>query len=458
MAERALANESLASADLAALRRQMDEAKARRLQPHYIQTAFTDAFRRLGGRIARREKGRYEITHVPAAIRQAAVGPVATKYERVTFDVDAIDVDTSPLRGDLLAPGHPLHDTVADLTIGTWARSLELGTTLVSAGIDEPRLLVGVVQEVVDATGASVAKRFGYAFVAPDGTATPAGPAPYLDCVAAPDTDYTHKAREADWLTEAEQRATTWIIEHQLPEYLAEVTARRTAEVDRATQAVKDRLNAEINRLSTEAPAAQEKEQLGQKVRESADSLTRKATDLEARLTQRLIVLAKQGHMTTKPPRVVASALVLPLDAVDSELPADVPMHAVATKDVERRGVEAVLRAETALERRPEEQAFNNPGYDILSTEKDGNTIRIEVKARIQGADDFFVTHNEVLVGKNSAPHYRLALVSVSADGAEHDQLRYVLDPFVTTDLGGLDATGVRIDWHKTWAKGTAPQ
>jgi superfamily II DNA or RNA helicase len=458
MAERALANESLASADLAALRRQMDEAKARRLQPHYIAAAFTEAFRRLGGRIARREKGRYEITHVPAPIRQAAIGPVATRYERVTFDLDGVDIDTSPVRADLLAPGHPLHDTVTDLTAGTWAHSLETGTTLVSATIDEPRLLVGVVEQVVDATGTSVAKRFGYAFVAPDGTASPAGPAPYLDCVAAPDIDYTRATRNADWLADAEQKATSWIIEHQLPQYLAEVTTRRTAEITRATQAVKDRLNAEINRLSTEALAAQEKEQLGQKVRETSDSLTRKAGDLEARLTRRLTELAKQAHMTTKPPRVVAAALMLPLAAVDNDLPPDAPMHAVATKDVERRGVEAVLQSEKALGRVPEEQAFNNPGYDILSTDTDGNTIRIEVKARIQGAPDFFITHNEVLIGKNAAPHYRLVLVSVSPNGPEHDDVRYLLDPFAATDLGGLEATGLRVDWNKTWAKGTAPQ
>ena len=59
----------------------------------------------------------------------------------------------------------------------------------------------------------------------------------------------------------------------------------------------------------------------------------------------------------------------------------------------------------------PVEQAFNNPGFDILSTDRDGDTYRIEVKARLAGATDFFVTHNEVMTGKNAAPRYRLALV-----------------------------------------------
>ncbi|MGO9101058.1 MAG: DEAD/DEAH box helicase, partial [Mycobacterium sp.] len=63
--ERALAADHLGQADLEVLRAEMDEARARRLQPHYIELAFKAAFTRLGGRIAKRERGRYEIAHVP---------------------------------------------------------------------------------------------------------------------------------------------------------------------------------------------------------------------------------------------------------------------------------------------------------------------------------------------------------------------------------------------------------
>lgn len=47
--ERALAADHLAQADVARLRAAMDEARARRLQPHYIELAFREAFSRLGG-------------------------------------------------------------------------------------------------------------------------------------------------------------------------------------------------------------------------------------------------------------------------------------------------------------------------------------------------------------------------------------------------------------------------
>ena len=146
-----------------------------------------------------------------------------------------------------------------------------------------------------------------------------------------------------------------------------------------------------------------------------------KAADLDGRRTARLMLLDRQRQMQAKPPRVVTAALVLSLAAVETQIPADAPIHAVETKEVERRGVDLVLATERALGRTPVEQAFNHPGFDILSQRDDEDPLRIEVKARLAGAEDFFVTHNEVLTALNSAPRYRLALVRVDPRGAEHD-------------------------------------
>lgn len=115
------------------------------------------------------------------------------------------------------------------------------------------------------------------------------------------------------------------------------------------------------------------------------------------------------------------------------------------------------MACERALGRIPIEQSFNNKGFDILSAASDGDTYRIEVKARLDGAVDFFVTHNEVMTGKNAVPRYRLALVRVDPRGPEYDDVRYVADPFASTDLGDFEATGVRGDWLKMREKGSEP-
>jgi len=456
LAERALATDAMQQADIAKLRTLMDEARARRLQPHYIEGAFRAAFTRLGGKIRRREQGRFEITHVPAQLRTLGRGPIASRYERVTFDIDHV-LDESGARAELLAPGHPLHNAVTDETVAQWHQTLERGTVLVSPTLQEPRLLVGVIEEIADATGTSVARRFSYACIDEQGGVEAAGPAPYLDCVAAPLANEVIVARELPWLAEAEERAASWIIANQVPAFLSEVKLRREAELYRVRDQVERRLDQESNRLILEAMVAQEQEQAGKKPKESHTSLMYKSADLEGRRTARLALLDRQLQMQAKPPRVVTAALVLPLPAVETEMPVDAPMHAVETKEVERRGVDLVIATERVLGRTPVEQAFNNPGFDVLSLRDSEDPIRIEVKARIAGAEDFFVTHNEVLTALNSAPRYRLALVRVDPRGSEHDEVRYLENPFGRFDAGDFDATGHRGKWDTTWARGKEP-
>ena len=73
------------------------------------------------------------------------------------------------------------------------------------------------------------------------------------------------------------------------------------------------------------------------------------------------------------------------------------------------------------LGRDPREMPHNNPGYDIESRRPDGHLVFIEVKGRIEGAEEFWVTKTEALHGKNSAAGSRLAMVSVSPRGPSFD-------------------------------------
>ena len=89
--EQALAHDAMDATRVARVREDMERAEARRLQPHYVESFFLEAFRRLGGAVRRREPRRYEITHVPAPIRnrdrQIGAGePVLKRYERIAFD------------------------------------------------------------------------------------------------------------------------------------------------------------------------------------------------------------------------------------------------------------------------------------------------------------------------------------------------------------------------------------
>lgn len=328
---------------------------------------------------------------------------------------------------------------------------------------DDVRLLVAITEEIIDGHGDRVARRFGYVIVDPELSVSGAGPAPYLGMQAlTEDQKYLHLPDLA-WCVEAEEAARTWAIATDLPAYAREVGDRVTAEVDRTRAAVDSRLKQEANRLYTEAAVSAEREKAGRDKVRSA-TLVARAEDLERRRTARLTSLDARASLQVRPPTVAGAALVVSAALLDREWeglgsrePPTPPTHAKETRAVERRAVDLVLAAERSLGREPEEMPHNNPGYDVRSVAPDGHLVHLEVKGQLSGAEDFFVTYNEVLFGKNAAPRYRLALVSVSPDGAEHDGVRYVGDPFATTSLGGFASTGIRGDWAKTWSSGRPP-
>ncbi|MFF7674031.1 hypothetical protein [Actinacidiphila glaucinigra] len=163
-----------------------------------------------------------------------------------------------------------------------------------------------------------MARRFAYAYVDSHGTVHPAGPAPYLDCAAAPNGAATDIACGLPWLADAEDKATSWIIANQLPEYLAEVQPRRLAELIKTRELVTKRLTSESERLLLDAAAASEEERRGEKPKESSESLHRKAVELDARLRKRLALLDQQQLMSTKPPQILTAALVLSVSDLPS--------------------------------------------------------------------------------------------------------------------------------------------
>jgi SNF2 family DNA or RNA helicase len=455
--DEALATEALAPNDLEALRLQMEDARAKRLQPHFIRDAFLEAFDRAGGRIERREKGRYEITHVPAVVRErAGRSPISRRYERITFDIAKIEVQGAP-RAELISPGHALHDATLQLVIDQYGPTLDRGTVLTSDTVSSPTLLVGVLNEVKDSTGATVSKRFGYSFIGEDGATSEAGPAPYLDFAPANEME-RRQSSVLPWLQQREQDAVSWVIAEQLPAFATEVTSARTAEFERIRERVSTRLTREANRLYTEALKTDADSAAGKKVRYSSETLRRRAEDLEQRRETRLSLIDRQLAMAPVSPRITAIALVVPPEELQQQ-GQPVP-SAPAREAVERRGVDAVLAAERALGRIPEEQSHNNPGFDVLTRTSDGSGIRIEVKARIEGSDTFTITRTEVLTALNSSPEHRLALVRVSFDGAHLDQLRYIgnaFDGVEPTWLTDFDVVSQNLSWADWWARGTDP-
>jgi superfamily II DNA or RNA helicase len=466
IAERAASHDVLARADLERWRAAMDEARARRLQPHYVHAFFLAAFKLLGGAIAERETGRYEIRHVSADVRerdrQIGTGaPVLRRYERVTFDRELTGPPARP-HAELLAPGHPLLDAVVDLIIERYGRLLKHGTMLADRhdpGL-QPRVLAAVAQEITDGhdPARTVAKRFDFTEITPEGVRS-AGEARYLDYEPVEEGERAATAYllSEPWLsTGADQLAVDWAVEHAMPVLLQRTQAQVSGRAQQTRRLVRQRLTQEINHWDMRHAELLEAESAGRQLKIKPDTAYRRARDLEGRLDRRLADLDKDEDLTAKPPDVAAGALVIPQGLLDQLLGRGeiVLMTARDTTLTDRRAVNAVLAAERALGRSPTEMPHNNPGYDIASRTTEGHLIFIEVKGRVTGAENFWVTKTEALTGKNAAAGFRLALVAVHPDEPELDEVRYIADPFRDIDFGDFAATGIIGDWDKMWVRG----
>ncbi|MGH7068738.1 MAG: helicase-related protein [Acetobacteraceae bacterium] len=476
IAERAAYSDIFAVADLEKWRARMDEANARRLQPHYISAFFAAAFKELGGRMSERESGRYEIRHVPAEIRDrdrhagTAPAPVLPRYERVTFDKALTRPEGKP-RADLLAPGHPLLDAVTDLIIERHGTLLKQGTMLKDAHDPgtEPRLLVAVTHEITDGhvPARTLTKKFGFAELdaaqvndGPPGVRS-AGEARYLDYEPMDDAErmVASPLTQAPWLSAGvEQIALDWAVTECMPAELARTRDLVTTRVAQVRRLVKQRLTGEINYWDMRHMDLLEAQSSGRSLKMKPETAHARARDLERRLEKRLAELDADEELIARPPVISAAALIVPQGLLDKLL--GVPtasLYARDTAETDRRAVAAVLAAEHALGRDPREMPHNNPGYDIESRCADGHVVFIEVKGRIEGGDEFWVTKTEMLHGKNAATGFRLVMVSVSPRGASFDQVRYIVDPFRDVHFGDFAATGVLGNWAKEWERGGEP-
>ncbi|MFD2839077.1 helicase-related protein [Populibacterium corticicola] len=468
VAERTLHPEMFSALSLDEIKERMEESRARRLQPGYIAAFFIPAFMRLGGQIRKREKGRYEIVQVPARIVETARrlnrwAPVAQQYERVTFELELVRLSGSSPAA-LIAPGHPLLQAVIELIISDMGTALAQGTVLVDRRAEQDRelmLLYTVEQRIrqYSEPDRAVSHHFDYALLRRDGHTDVVSAPPYLDFdPPKPDElDAIDEVLKSEWVRQDHESAVRGTVYRNgaLPR-LAEVRTRIGDESARVRSQVMERLLAEINHWDSEHNRLADLERAGTVGRIRAESAYARARALDSRLEGRLAELDALSNLVADSPVVRGLALVVPRDLLDSGTGEQRNSSAEARELVERRAVDAVLAAERALGRTPVEQVRNNPGFDIRSTSIDGEAFFIEVKGRIEGADIFTITTNEVSFAQTQGARHRLALVKVSSAGPERDELRYVSDAFAHIEPS-TSTRSLNEVWEDYWSRGGPP-
>ncbi len=440
VAERKLTSEGMDPHAVSVIREEMERAQARRLQPHFIGAFFREAFTLLGGRIAEREKGRFEILRVPSILkeRDRLIGrgdPVLDRYARVTFEKTLV---VGQPQAELVAPGHPLLEAAVDVVLERFQPLLGQGSVLVDEADEgvEARLLVYLEHAIRDGRNVRsgeprvISQRLQFTHLKEDGSAVDGGSAPYLDYrpATAEEKALIADAITAPWLSaRVEDRALGYAIASLVPDHLAEVKGRKLAEIDKVEREVRARLNREINYWDARAARLREEERAGKEQRINASNAEATAQRLVERLHKRQAELERERQITALPPVLKGAALVIPKGLLDARrAPADAPKAFGFSEDpaaraaVEQLAMDAVMAAERALGNTPKDVSAEKKGWDIESRDPNSGHLRfIEVKGRHADARDVIITKNEILASLNAPDAFILALVRV-ANGFSH--------------------------------------
>ena len=472
--ERALAHDVMDASRVARVREDMERADARRLQPHYIESFFLEAFSQLGGTTSQREARRYEVTHVPAPVRNRdrLIGmgePVLARYERIAFEKALIAPQGQPLAA-FVCPGHPLLDATLDLTLDRHRDLLRRGTVLIDEGDPgtTPRVLFYLEHAVQDASvlksgeRRTISKQMLYVELDATGKARHLHYAPYLDyrplLPEDPAIDVLLARPESSWITrDLERKALAHAIAEVVPEHLKEVRNRRSAWIYSARAAVKDRLTKEIGYWDHRAEDLKLQEQAGKSnARVNSQEARRRADDLQARLQKRMEQLDLEAQVSALPPVVLGGFVVAPagLIAQMTGRPPREATQAVDTQVSAARARAAVLEVERQLGFEPTDREHEKLGYDIESSDLRTGKLRfLEVKGRVSGAATITVTKNEILYSLNKPEDFILAIVEF-LDGDSH-RVRYVRRPFQREPDFGV--TSINYDFAELLARAEHP-
>ena len=472
--EHALAHDAMDASRVQRIREDMVRAEARRLQPHYVESFFREAFRRLSGAAKQRETRRYEITHVPAPVRNRdrliGIGePVLPRYERIAFEKSLVAPQGQPLAA-FVCPGHPLLDAVIDLTLERHRDLLKRGAVLVDErdGDDRPRVLFYLEHAIQDAsltrTGERrvVSKRMLYVELDADGVTRHVHYAPYLDYrplgESDPDVASILDRSECAWIDrDMEKQAQGYAVARVVPEHLAEVRDAKLTLIAKTEAAVKDRLTKEITYWDHRAEQLKAQEQAGKTAaRLNSGEARKRADNLQARLQKRLEELRLEAQISPLPPVVLGGLLVVPkglLDVIAGREADDARMAADTQASAARaRGI--IMEVERGLGFKPADREFEKLGYDIESRVPGTGRLRfIEVKGRVSGAATVTVTRNEILYSLNKPEDFILGIVEF-LEGDAH-RVHYVREPFRREPDFGV--TSVNYDFAELLARAGPP-
>ncbi len=357
----------------------------------------------------------------------------------MTFDPKRAQT-TGHAGAQVLGPGHPLLDTVAELTELRARDQLRAGAVLVDpgdAGV-RPRMFAAVIHEIVDGTATASPLSKDVAFVEIDEStgSRRVGPA-FLDYRPATDDELSHTRGALDgYLDGADPAdlAVDWTMRQLVPPHLERVRATHGAAVARARADITERLESEVRFWS--GPRSRRQAHPG-----PGGAAGRRLASAPAPSTHRA---RRRGAHRARPPRVLATALVVPAGLLGSR-------SRVGHRSPHELEAGSAPRSVSAG---PASSSGRRTGPRCGASPGGAEHLARRPPVHPGGAR-LVMSRTEVLQARNLAERHRLVLV---AEGPRDEpEVRYVRDPFARLRTDDFHQHQFTLPLGSLWRAGVAP-
>jgi len=395
--------ESLATRyiDYTRLRDMAEKARENRLIPEYTEAFFKKALEKAGGRYHERKDKFLAIEPIPFEIRKIAeedsfkkrFGAMIKSYPKITFDKDT---GFKTPDSEFVSFGHPLFEAVLEWVDRTISPNLKRGSVFIDPEGKLDGYIIFFEGEVRDGTGAVAGKSLlAYYYEPSSGDVKSISPTIMWDL--------------AEGKPPGEVVDVDAIKEKVLPKVLAGLREyEKRLAVDRTRQGeIKRKYGVKslewlMIKLDGEIIKLNERKEKGENVDLVIRNKEEQIKKYEASKRDLEDLIEREQNLTMNNPSFVGIARVLPRTETGGDMYRD--------EEVERIGMEIVMKFESENEREPEDVSKENLGFDIRSRGKDGKVRYIEVKARA-GVGSVALTQNEWFKAQRLGNDYYLYVV-----------------------------------------------
>lgn len=377
------------------------KAKEQRLIPEYTQNFFSKALEKAGGKLTKLENKFLAIEKIPHDIRKIAddeafkksYGSILKSYPKVTFDKD---ISQQNPNAEFISFGHPLFEAVLQWVEKNLLESIHTGATFYDPDGKLNGYILFYEGEVNDGTGNIAGKRL-LPFYFSENEIKHIPPSIIWDLAE----ENNPKPENISDIESVKNKTLSYAID-ALGQYQIELLEERKRQAKIKQKYGVSSLEKLIVKLDGELIELEIRKSNGENVDLAIRNKRERKTEYEIALKSLKELIEKEQTLTMTMPRFLGMILVKPLPEQTKEMVSDAEIEAI--------GMRIAMEYEQKQGRSPEDVSSLNIGFDIRSSDNNGNTRYIEVKARAK-IGPITLTQNEWFKAQRFGNDYYLYVV-----------------------------------------------